>query len=106
MLELSPVEQQVLDSVAVDAQKALLEYQRAQQLLEEKRTAMIAAGGGLTKVLKAVLILKGVNPDAYEADWSESSGRTIVTLKGTSKENGVPKLASEIKNRGKKVALG
>ncbi len=81
MIELSEIEQQVIDSVAADAHRALAEHQQAQVAAQQKYEALIGMSTAANKVIRALLVLKTLNPDAHEWKVDPETGRVTINPK-------------------------
>jgi hypothetical protein len=69
-INFTEIEKQLLTSAFSEATQTVNDHQQLQQLLQQKHDAMIGATKSADKVYRAIMIMKGINPDAFQLGWN------------------------------------
>lgn len=80
-IEFTEDEKQVLSSIMAEAQQSINEHQQLQELVQQKRDTMLGLTKAADKVYRTVMILKKVNPDAYQFSWNPQTNEIALKKK-------------------------
>jgi hypothetical protein len=77
----SDVEREILSNAMMEAQQSIQEHQKMQEMVQQRRDVMLGLTKAADKVYRTVMILKGVNPDAYQMAWNPSTNEVVLNKK-------------------------
>jgi hypothetical protein len=80
-IKLTTVESQLIVAALTEASQASKDLQVYQQTLQEKIQIAVASSKVAERVYKAVMILRNLNPDAFQITWDEAKNEITIQPK-------------------------
>jgi hypothetical protein len=80
-IQFSEVETQILSAAVAEAQNSIDEFQKVTELSQQKRDVMLGLTKAADKVYRTIMILKKINPDAYELSWNPQTNELVLKKK-------------------------